>query len=175
MAPSWRSWKSVASIIDTNGARPERASRPPPDAHSGAPRLRTGFLTAGPIGARYVSGTSVRPRLAGICCNDYCAIPRPPPPPPPQVGHGSKSSGAPGAQCPRTQRPRAPTRFASRMITVAQAAFRLFARTRVSTAAALCSGARCAYRSVIAIDLCPSNSRTVLRSTPAMTSLLANV
>ena len=47
--------------------------------------------------------------------------------------------------------------------------------TSVSTAAALCSGARCAYRSVIAIDLCPSSSRTVLRSTPAMTSLLANV
>ena len=57
-----------------------------------------------------------------------------------------------------------------------QAAFRRRRdATIASTAAALCSGARWAYLNVIAIDLCPSSSRTVLRSTPAITSLLANV
>jgi hypothetical protein len=57
-----------------------------------------------------------------------------------------------------------------------QAALSFGARlTSVSTAAALCSGARCAYRSVMATDLWPSNSQTVLRSTPAITRLLANV
>ena len=42
-----------------------------------------------------------------------------------------------------------------------------------ATAAAVCSGARCAYRSVMVMVLCPSNSRTVFKSTPAMTNLLA--
>ncbi len=50
-----------------------------------------------------------------------------------------------------------------------------FAATSLSTASALCSGAKCAYRSVIDILRWPSNSRIVLRSTPAITSLLAKV
>lgn len=39
--------------------------------------------------------------------------------------------------------------------------------TSFATAAALCSGARCAYRSVILMSEWPSSSRTVFRSTPA--------
>ena len=47
--------------------------------------------------------------------------------------------------------------------------------TSRSTAARLCSGARCAYRIVIWMLLCPNSSPTMRRSTPAITSLLANV
>ena len=41
------------------------------------------------------------------------------------------------------------------------------------TTSALCSGAKCAYRSVMSNELCPSNSRTVFKSAPAITNLLA--
>ncbi len=50
-----------------------------------------------------------------------------------------------------------------------------FSETSFSTAARLCSGARWAYRIVIWIVLCPINSATVRRSTPAITSRLAKV
>lgn len=45
----------------------------------------------------------------------------------------------------------------------------------ISTADILTFGARCAYLSVILISAWPSNSRTVFRSTPDMTKLLAKV
>lgn len=42
--------------------------------------------------------------------------------------------------------------------------------TSTSAARSISLGARCAYRSVIANEACPNNSRTVFRSTPRMTS-----
>ena len=45
----------------------------------------------------------------------------------------------------------------------------------LSTAARLCSGARCAYRIVIWMVLCPISAATVRMSTPAITRRLANV
>ena len=45
--------------------------------------------------------------------------------------------------------------------------------TSLATAAERCSGPKWAYRKVIVISEWPNSSRTVFKSTPAMTSLLA--
>ena len=47
--------------------------------------------------------------------------------------------------------------------------------SKAATAARMFSGAKCAYRSVILIVLCPSKSRISVSATPAVTSHAAQV